>query len=619
MSRKKKVKVTVGHDHKKNSQEDLSKSGPQVNDIRNRSSRWRSLPAKNIVKIKEEKPRKKSAAYNFYKGLFFVIIGVLGLVMVGSFLYWQFFAVYSTAASLMPTNTLLYGRVNMSGLLFPDEQKDKALADLAEQADSLIDKGTGLINERTEPLGVKFVTDIKPFLGEDLHFGYFSVDSGSAEDGSKIETADWVFVVDLFDKQAVENVLQRMSYKAEIVREDYQGVEIVSIYDQEKKLLTHGLFLEDYLVISYSRVHLETIIKIHQQELTSLVQSANLKNFNPLALRNKFLYLYLQPEQLTKYVPADDDMYTLWSVAMADLQSASVTMEAKEGGLLFDMTAQKSTGGSSKRISQELIDHLPTDISGFTAGSDFGNDFSEFKQDLASKNPTAEFHLNNFQRNIEEKAQVDLDNDLFKYLNDEYLIAFNPSDGGTSYSFVFKLKDEEQVKTQLAVLEEAVANYFGSVYPLKKEITLSDGSKAQELFSDQESFQFTDLDFSGMKIRSVANPDLSNSFSYIILEDKLLVSTSLESLKNLLVAYDSQTSGRLLSNKRYFNLPYSEVTSWRSENMFYADLNDLASYLQFSKAQQKYFESFDTVLFSSFSQDKKIFWQGFLYIEEDNN
>ena len=294
-------------------------------------------------------------------------------------------------------------------------------------------------------------------------------------------------------------------------------------------------------------------------------------------------------------------------------------MAAKEGGVLFNMTAYRSEDKTSRRISRELIDYLAVDTSGFIAGHNLDDDLAGLKQDLASKSPTAEFQLNNFLRSIEERARVNLADDLFKYLNNEYILVLDHDSGKTNYSFVFKLKDAEKAKTQAAVLEEAVTNYLGSIYPIKKEMTLSDGSKAEELFPDQESFKFTDLDFAGVKVRSVTNDNLSDNFSYIILEDKLLVSTSLESLKNLLAANDSKTSGKLLTNKRYFSQPYSEAADWQSESIFYSDVSDLADYLNIEGGQRKYLEPFDTILLSFSSQDKKIFWQGFIYTEEGDN
>ena len=615
MARKKQVKVKIKHDHKESSPEDLTKSGPQVNDIRNRSSRWRSLPAKNVIKIKAGDKKKKSVAYSFYKGLFFVIVGVLGLVIVGSFLYWQFFAVRGTAAALVPVDTLVYGQVNINGILFPDEQKDKALADLAKQNDPLIRKGTNLINQRIEPLGAKFATDIKPLLGRNLYFSYFLAESGVDEEEKAIISGDWVFIADMFDVAAADDVLRKIGYRAEVTREDYQGVEIISIHDDNGALLTHCLFLDDYLVLSHSRSHLQAVVKTYQQEYTALAQSTYLTGFNPLTLRNKLLYLYLQPTQLSQYISTTDNMSTLWDIVLSDVQNAIVTMEAKEEGLLFSVTAQQATTETGKRISQELVSYLPTDTSGFIAGHNFNEDLTKFKQDLADKSPAGEFYFNNFQRNIEEKSRLNLHDDLLKYLDDDYLVAFDHNKDRTDYNFIFKLKRSEQAKTQTTAIEEAVANYLGSVHPLTQEITLSDDSKAKELLPDQESFKFTDLDFAGVTVRSVTNESLDSNPSYVILEDKLLASTSLESLKSLLVASDSQTSGKSLANKRHFNLPYSEAASWQSESVFYFDVSDLIDFLKLDVGQKQYIESFDTFLLSYSSQDKKILWQGFGYTE----
>jgi len=602
----KKIKIDV-NSQSKSGATDLNRSGPRINDIRNKSSRWRSLPTKNVVKIKEEEKKNRSIAYYFYKGLFFVACGITGLAVIGFVLYWQLFASRSTAAALLPAETLLYGQVDIEGVLFKDAKRGKSLADIAQKSNFSVDKVIKNINQETEPLGIKFVTDIKPFLGENFVFSFFSTADESGND-----QAEWVFIVDVFDKKMAGEALEKMGYKTDIKRENYQEVEIIDINKKEGGLLTKAVFIEDYLIISYSQEHLEAIIDTYQQKRASLAQQSAFNNINPLVLREKFAYLYLRPDQLSGFLSQGSNLHILWKSLAAKMPTAFITFEAKEKGLAVNLEASYSDKKAGRRVSKELIDVLPVETSGFIAGRDFDQEFFELKQDLVANSPVVEFYLNNLIRKTEERAKVEINSELLEYLGDEYVVAFDNTNGQTNYNFIFKLKNQAVAVEKTKEVEEAISNYLGTVHPKKEEITLADGSKANELLPNKEAFPFTDLDYDGTTIRSVINPELTNNFSYALTDDKLLVSTSLESLKNMLTAIS--TPNKLL-NKQYFNTPNSAANSWRSENVVYADISDLTDYLKISATDKKYLEPFDTFLFSFFSQNDKVYLQGFLYME----
>jgi hypothetical protein len=598
-----KIKVTI-RKKKKEDKINWGKSGPRVNDVHAKASRWKFLPAKNVVKIREKKKSDKLTGKYFYRGIFFVALGIVGILCLTVFYYWQFFAPRDKMVKFIPQETVLYGKVDLDGLFSGGNGLEKKeLAGLAKKLDFLKEKLIKMVDEEIEPLGIKFITDVRPFLGDDLALAYL-------KNG---EESGFVFIADFSDRKLAEDTLEELRYKAEVERESYSGIDIIIIKKKKVNLTFYCVFLEDYIVASKNRNNVVAVIDTYGAHRASLARSEDFKSLVPLVLRKKFAHFYIRPAELSEIVSNNDSLRIFWDVFVNKVKVAFVTLGADDEMVYVDLVAQGAEGKMKRsKVSEELIEILPVETSGFVLGRNLSEDFAELKEELVAGSPALEFYFSSLVRRIEERTKVELSNNLLSYFDAEYIVFFDYSGDKVNYNFIFKLIDTNEAGEKMKEIEKAISNYLGNLYPKKEKIILADGSEAYELLPDEESFRFEDLEFEGATVRSIINPNVPHNFAYVILDDKLLASTSLGSLKNILLAFKETNK---IVHKRYFNVPYSKISRWKNENVVYLDVGDLTDYLKIRDPSKRYLEPFRNVLFSSFSHKDKLFLKGILYVE----
>lgn len=595
------IKITVGKARKKNNME-MGKSGPRMNDIRKKTTDRKKMPVKNIVKIKEEKSNVLTSKKYFYRGLFFVVLGIIILILISFYAYWQFLAPQDKIADLIPEEAPLYGKVDI-GKIISNDSKNIQPEKIITQFDFLLNNVVQKINEEIFDFGINFTTDIEPFIGNNLAFSYIK---NGGDNG-------FVFIVEVDDKEFAFNTLEKIEYKAVIDVENYEGIEIANIAKKDSYEKYYLTLFDNFMVLSKKRSPITSIIDTYKEKRLSLSQSQEYKKLSPFILFNKLFYLYTKPSEITELVPGNDNIKIAWEVITNKINAIFLFSQAAENGLQLDLSADyRHEGSRVEKISKDLIESLPLETSGFIAGKNLAKDFSELKDDLISTNPALEFYYTNLVSNFEEKSRAELDDGLLNYFANEYLVSIDYSVDKINFNFLIELSQSTKATDKIEEIEEAISNYLGNMYPKKEKMILSDGTETFELLPDKDSFKFEDMEFEGLKVRSITNPEISHNFSYVIMDNKLLASTSLGSLKNMLSA--RQETNKII-NKRYFNYPYSKVAGWRNENIIYLNTKDLGNFLQASKNLEKYLQSIDNIILSTSSGKDKLFLKGFLYLE----
>jgi hypothetical protein len=181
-----------------------------------------------------------------------------------------------------------------------------------------------------------------------------------------------------------------------------------------------------------------------------------------------------------------------------------------------------------------------------------------------------------------------------------------------NYNLITSFSDQAQAEKGMQIFEEAVSNYYGNLYPKRQPMMLSDGSEAMELLPDPESFPFINIDFEGKNTRGIDSEQLEQSITYVLEDNIAIISSSLGSLKK--IASVSSENDKLI-NKRYFNLPYSQVENYNSGNLLFFDNQDLQDYFKFDSLLGKSLSLFDTFAISTKEIPNKLYLKGFLYLE----
>lgn len=575
-------------------------SGPIIGDIHKKTSRWKKLPVKNIIKIKDGSTINKSKNKLLFRGLVFVFIGlVVGAAVLG-YVYLRYFSINNQAASLVPYESSIYGKVNMSKLVsFKDSQEQVALDGRMDFTGNYF---INIINEEIFKYGLDFSDDIKAFLGEEMSFSY--IDSG--------EDSGFVFLNQVIDVGLAQNNINKAKYKSDLKEENYEDIKIYNFFDNESDSSLYVTFIDDYLVVSRKRFCVTAVIDTYQNKRLNLAQNKDFKSILPLFLTNEILYIYAKPGEITELFNQENNIFTIWSALNSKMDVAFIALREVGGGLLIDARIEGGEYKYKEGISKELYELLPAETSGFIAGQNLSQDIDELKSELKESNPALEFHLDDFLRNIEEKAKID-DVDLLSLFKKEFLLSFDYTGDKINYNIITKLGDNDQALETMNAFEEAVANYYGDINPRKQKMILSDGSEATELLPDPESYAFSDIDFDGKKARGVISENLDNNISYVVDDNNVvIISTSLGSLKNI---FSTTSENDKLSNKRYFSYPLSQVSKRGVSNIFYINTKDLQDYFKFDNLLGKTASLFDDIIISVQSKKGIIHLKSFLYLE----
>lgn len=575
-------------------------SGPIMDDIHKKSSRWKKLPVKNIIKIKASGTIGGTKSKFLFKGLIFVLIGMTAVVAILGYVYIRFFAVNDQAANLVPYESSIYGKVDMSKFVsFKDSQGEVSLDGKMDIAGNYF---INIINEEIFKYGLDFSNDIKSFLGEEMSFSY--IESG--------ENSGFVFINQVKDVSLAQSNINKAKYKSDLQEENYEGVKIYNLSDKEGNSNIYIAFIDDYLAVSKKRFCVTAIIDTFQNKRLNITQNKDFKNILPFYLNNEILYIYVKPGEIAELFSQENNIFTVWDVLGSKMDIVFITLKEKKNGLLIDARVEGGDYQRKKGISRELYEMLPADASGFIAGNNLSQDIDELKSEFKESNPTLEFYLDDFLRKLEEKAKLD-DVELFSLFNEEFLISFDYTGDKINYNLIAKFEDNSKALETMNVFEKAAANYYGDIYPCKQKMILSDGSEATELLPNPESFVFSDIDFEGKKARGIVSENLDNNISYIVVDDNIVViSTSLGSLKNI---YSVTSENDKLSNKRYFSYPLSQVSGRGMSNILYCNTNDLQDYFKFDNLFGKTVSLFDDVMISIQSKKGKVYLKSFLYLE----
>lgn len=574
-------------------------SGPRMNDIREKSSRWNKLPVKNIVKIKSNRKsgrNKKSILVRLAIALVFVLIL---LISICGYWYFQYSIAYSKVARIMPAESAIFGKIDLSKFIEINGQ-DQALA-LDGRLDFTSSYFINQINQQIFSFSLDFDNDIKNVLGRYLAFSY--IKNG--------ESSGFVFVNQVSDPSAVVNLTEQAKYKSVIEQENYEGYEVYHLSEKDGDSELYLTLLGDLLTVSRKRACVVAVIDTYQEKRLSLRDKDQFQQGVPVYHGKNLGYIYLQPQDISEVFNNDNNIFRIWDATTYDVDSAFLSFKERDGGVLIEASLNSENFKSRPGISKELLEYIPSDTSGLIAGQNLSQDFSELREDFAISSPELDFYLSDLLRKIEEQARVN-EEDITKFFSNEFLLSFDYVGEKFNYNLITSFADQAQAESGMQIFEEAVSNYYGNLYPKKQPMVLSDGSEAMELLPDPESFPFKEIDFEGKKARGIDSDQLEQGVTYVLEDNIAIISSSLGSLKK--IASVSSENDKLI-NKRFFNLPYSQVENYNSGNLLFFDNQDLQDYFKFDSLIGKSLSLFDTFAISAKETSNKLYLKGFLYLE----
>lgn len=594
MTKGKKIKITVKKDvSEKKLPKKMKKlqEGLSLSDIKLVKKKQPKNVFSKVVRIIEKS--KKTDRKSFWFGFGVVIFGLFLGIFFSYFLFWQFFCKKDNIIRFIPEEAIFYSWIDPSfrNALFKTGDFSNLEEDLQIKLDEVLN-----------PYQLNFKEDLEPILGDEVALAILP----------DKEKAVFLGVIKLKNKDLKSN-LEKKLVTRNTKEETYSGIKIVSPLNDSASLLKFSyIFLEDYLVLSKEPSFLKNIIDVKQGKRSSLAESSKYKKFSHILPYSYSFYLFVEPDQfVNRFVSSEESTrYIFLKIFTFNIKEASLSLKLSGKNLIMRTYINKFKEGNNYPL--KLVNYIPLKTILSFSGYNLEKEFEDLKNQLTSYNPLYLFYLTNLKEKIQKQYGLDIEDDLLSWMDKEYnLLVQSKSENEFSFGFIFQIDDIKKVQEKLAKLENVIENYYSQKYPKESNIILEDGTTAVELLPNTEAFQFKDLDFKDIKIRTISIPETFENFSYAFYGNLVVFGTA----ENLVMSMVDACKGenQLIKEEKLSKL-YQRAFK-KSNSFFYSDPEKTLELFKAPESFRDDFNSFDNFLINWQVRKEEIFGKGFFSIK----
>jgi hypothetical protein len=289
-----------------------------------------------------------------------------------------------------------------------------------------------------------------------------------------------IMVVQVEDKASAANFANKVKEKSgEPNKLDYNGYEINTYADPDGGDPTSTVLIGDYLVISPQTALLEQSIDTFK----SGNSFASEINPGALEIENPLIQVYMPKfadsiEQIVAINPDAAEIPPQSLEQLRQIQSISMGVGVESAGIRLKAITNLDPNALEAKYESApgtVINQFPAETFALITGSNLKARWQQFVND-AAKTPEINDGLQQVREQIQANLQLDLDKDIFGWMDGEFAIgAITNNEGilqqfGAGITLVFKTSDRPTAEATLSKLEEVVvAQSGGSIAVNTKE------------------------------------------------------------------------------------------------------------------------------------------------------
>jgi hypothetical protein len=279
---------------------------------------------------------------------------------------------------------------------------------------------------------------------------------------------------------------------------------------------------ENVLAMATSPEALEKIKEVSQGSLFSLASQVDSKKMD-----QGLMNLYLDSDNLRAYLKQSQDLAAKIFDQLID-QDIYLTLDRRSKQWQFEI---KGSSFKSFLPAGNSISYLPRDFNVFVSNINLLEVFKSWGEDFLVP-------LNQIADSAKVIYDFDLEDSLAPFLSRSVdLIIFNGEEKnilGFDYVMVLPEITAEQINN----LEELVKIVLAQKLPEETKYVLPDGTSVIELLAEAEARQWQQESVEGLEISYLKEPSLNFEMSYLVKDDKLIISSSIERLKYFISTQD---------------------------------------------------------------------------------
>ncbi len=447
---------------------------------------------------------------------FVVIAGLVILVgVVAGILVWLFFSSKNfSTASLTPIDSELYMKLEWR----ESSQQNTNLNNLSLSlgGPTTIDDFLHLmIPSKFGNTAVNFQSDIAPWISDDVAIVRRHL--GNKDEDIKLFVAS--------DKDKEQAFLDKITREADTTaKESYKGYQIESLFGTAQVAYAQ---IGNTVAFAGKPQVLHDVIDVAVGDTKPLTKASDFKVTQQHLDTNVVLSTFMDIAPFLRQ-PGVLGLSESAALSLSGKARVGITMAAKENGFgLQIFIPSPAKDGVKNNFNNDILAVTPNNIAGYIGASDLS---SFAKQYLATIFNVKELKDHNItQDTIRSKYGVDLDQDLFSWMQGQYALVSTEL-GKSDFALIFKVDNKDQTQAAMRKVEKAIVG-------ISKELS-KEPDKIPSEFSESAGARYLAL---GGKTNTYLNYTFKDNF--------LIFATNRETLD--LVVKGNEGQPKLLNSKQY--------------------------------------------------------------------
>jgi hypothetical protein len=504
-----------------------------------------------------KKPRKKILAAHRQKirGGLLVLIGVFSLSFIGWFLFGKMFRPQYLAEMLPANDTIAVLEINTDGAASQPKQFYELMSKYRVYGKE------GLVKLLTYALPVDFSKDVEPWLGRRVGVALVKgTDKGSMERIWFVESRDHEMTLKFLKGRTLQEANE------ELTSRDFKGYKV---YGYSVSHLFEFTFINNYLVLAEDADTMNNVLqKISEGGQKLADDPAYAKASNNMA-QGSLIFGYADFRRLYETLSADTEFmarkgqdFMAFKPFLAVFKSAGMTVFADKGKFTIQTftNLDKETLGESQYITfsekyrgqlLSVISESPVLLAG---GHDLTKELNRLEELFRGGTKTSAIIFDGVleaQKQIFLGKELSLKDDVYPLLTGEYVFTVDNSLEQPQLSLALEMPDKTRDLPRFEKIVAAFRNTGGIFSPRVQTVTLPDGTTGQEIVASPEQVERYEEKYADRNLVTLMLGTTGWNVFYADVDDKLLLSTNKDLLKNMIDRASGKVQAGLVTSPFY--------------------------------------------------------------------
>lgn len=498
------------------------------------------MAKKEKAQKKQKKLKDPIKKENFKRRLVGLLIGLVGIFLLLFVIFYTVSRVFRPMdfAEMLPKDsTIALMQINVNS---SHEQVRRFYNTLNKYEKYHPVSITNMLNETFD---FDFDSEVKPWLNRQVGFAIIDKSKGEYSTLFFVETRDRGAAIDFMKSRGLE------SQEDYLLDDEYKGEKI---YRHALSESFNFITLNNYLILSEDQEALKTILDVTKSSELRLVNNSDYQKVSQNLPITTLAYAYVDIAKLIEFLKQNEEFMSQKGRELLAFEPFLKIYKAYGFTAMIEnnnIAIQTFTGidkgylegkdllNFDSKFKAEFLSMLPGDVKAYAGGLDLTKQFQRYSEIFGVGGEVSYLIFEGALRSLKSDYfgnEIDLEEDLFPLLQKEYLFAVTGDEDDHATTVILGLKDPIRDKDKINNIAESFVRKSAMLAPKVVEVELEDGTKAEEIVTSEESIKKGEEEYHGYLINSLDLGEPNWGIYYILLDDKLIITTKLDSMKQII-------------------------------------------------------------------------------------